>query len=398
MERFEVETVTHHADLIYFTWNDVGGIYNVYRDGQHLYEGTVPEFRDGDFKHAKMYNYAIERVENGEVVDVIALQTTAFAEQLNQENPLQFLVLTTIVSKTQIALAWEAIEGINTYAIYRNDVWMQTVATNQYSDRDFLLDETYTYTICSQRPLSQSEEALSRSKSIVAQVFGTLNPVSSKKEAAVEVFKMTKFIAKPRRLLTPITEKVSRKHVNRWHFRYATFLQEEWITNPNLFARDHFFKGDGRGFHPEGEGYRTRVDIELAYDRDRIPMTVTKDIGQTISYNYAKKFRRKGVASHDGIIFERMDHGEEEAGFLLTHAVGNPLVTAPDIDYEVLGVMRRNGTFDITGYHDQAPHHEIYLMRGEGADWLPVHQATSKGLAWMSRITAWHYWRFSNFE
>ena len=48
---------------------------------------------------------------NDEVVDVIALQTSAFAEQRNVENPLQFLVMTTIVAKTQIALSWEEIKG-----------------------------------------------------------------------------------------------------------------------------------------------------------------------------------------------------------------------------------------------------------------------------------------------
>ena len=59
---FEVETVTHRHDLISFTWKDVGGIYQVYRDEELLYEGTVAEFYDGNFKHAKMYNYSIERL------------------------------------------------------------------------------------------------------------------------------------------------------------------------------------------------------------------------------------------------------------------------------------------------------------------------------------------------
>ena len=110
----------HKADLIYFTWNDVGGIYKVYRDGHHLYEGTVAEFSDGDFKHAKLYNYVIERVEDGNVVDVIALQTSAFAEQKNKESPLQSLVMTTIVAKTQIALSWEEIKDVDEYDVYRN--------------------------------------------------------------------------------------------------------------------------------------------------------------------------------------------------------------------------------------------------------------------------------------
>ena len=27
-----------------------------------------------------------------------------------------------------------------------------------------------------------------------------------------------------------------------------------------------------------------------------------------------------------------------------------------------VAVMRRDGTFDMTGFHDQAPHHEIYMI------------------------------------
>ena len=397
MELFEVQTVTHQADLIHFTWNDVGGTYNVYRDGKLLYEGTVPEFGDGDFKHAKMYNYAIERVEDGNVVDVIALQTSAYAEQRNVENPLQFLVMTTIVGETQIALSWEEIGGVDEYNVYRNGVYLKTVTKNHYTDRDFSLDETYTYTILSKRPLAKSAESLSGSKSVLAQVFGLLNPTSSNK-AAIEEFRVTKLIAEPRKLLVPVLEKARRTNVNRWKFRYTTFLKEKWIKNPNLLSRDHFFKGDGRGFDSTSERYRTRVDIELAYDEARTPLTLTKDIGQTVAYSASKRFRRKGVASYEGIELKRTDHGREEAGFLLTHAVGNPLVTAPEIDYEVRAVMRRDGMFDMTGFHDQAPHHEIYMSRGAGTDWMPVHLAESQGLAWMSDVIGWQYWRYSNFE
>jgi hypothetical protein len=395
---FEVQTVTHQADLISFTWNDAGGIYNVYRDGELLYEGTVTEFDDGDFKHAKMYTYTIERVLNGNVVDVIALQTSAFAEQKSIENPLQSLVMTTIVAKTQIALSWEDIKEVDEYDIYRNGTFLKTVTANQFIDRDFSLDESYIYSIHSKRPLAMSEEGLSASRSVLAQLFGLLNPVSSKEEAAVEEFTVTKLIANPRKLLLPVLQKMSRTNVDRWKFRYTTFLTEDFITNPNFFSRNHYFCGDGRGFDPEGESYRTRVDVELAYDKDRMPMTCTKNVGQTIGYSYLKRLRERGVASLEGIVLERTDHGKAEAGFDLTHAVGNPLMASPEIDYEVRAVLRRDGTFDMTGFHDPAPHHEIYLSRGEDGEWIPVHRAESKGLAWMSGVIAWKYWRFSNFE
>lgn len=395
---FEIQTVLHKADLIYFTWNDVGGTYKVYRDGHHLYEGTVSEFSDGDFKHAKLYNYVIERVEDGIVIDVIALQTSAFAEQKNKESPLQSLVMTTIVAKTQIALSWEEIKDVAEYDVYRNGTHMTTAVGNSYIDRDFSLDEIYTYTIKSKRSLAKSEERFNVFQSIVSTVFGLLNPVSSKAEAAIEQFSVTKSIAKPRELLTPVQDRVRLPNVDRWGFRYMTFLQDDWVLNPNLLSRNRYFKGDDRGFDSNGASYRTRVDIELAYDLERSPLTFTRDVGPSIVYDAFKRFRKQATASHDGITLKRTNHGEDEAGFHLLHAVGNPLTTAPDINYEVRAVMRRDGTFDMTGYHDQAPHHEIYLMRGEENEWKPIHQAESKGLAWMSEVIAWQYWRISNFE
>lgn len=394
---FEVETVTHRHDLISFTWKDVGGIYQVYRDEQLLYEGTVAEFYDGNFKHAKMYNYSIERLVDDKVVDVIALQTSAFAEQRNPENPLQFLVMTTVVAKSQIALSWEEIKDVGAYEIYRNGIYMQTVKGNRYIDRDFSLDEQYTYRIHSKRPLKNSEERMSRSKSILANVFEKLGQAYANAEPAMERYTVTKLIAKPKILLTPVLKRKHRNNVDYWKFRYNTFLQDEFVVNPNPLSKNHIFQGDGRDFQPESEKYRTSVNVNLDYPNHQ-SMMFTKDIGRTIAYDRGGRVRADEVASGDGVVLEKSEHQRGEVGFILTHAVGNPLVVAPTVDYEVRAVFRRDGTFDMTGFHDQAPHHEIYITRGEGSEWRTIHLSRSKGLAWMSGVIASQYWRFSNFE
>ena len=397
-KNFEVQSVVHRHDVIEFTWTDLGGTYLVYRDALLLYEGNVAKFRDGQFNHAKMYHYTIEHVVNDKVVDVIALQTTAFAQERNAKNPLQFLVMTTIVAKTQIAFAWEEINDVKDYKVYRNGTFLRQVQNNQYIDRNFSLDESYTYEIRSKRPLAKSKEKLSKGKSVFAAFYGLFIPPSYKKSPAVERFTVTKVITNPRQLLIPFLQRRKRKSIDEWQFRYTTFLKETLIKNPNRFSANQFFKGDGRDFNVTDPNYRTRVDVDLNYGLRASPMTCTRSIGETVAVNRFGRIQDKAVAKEGGIAFEKNVHQQGELGFLLTHAVENPLVTAPSIDYEVRAVLRRDGLFDLTGYHDQAPHHEIYLVRGMDQAWVPIHLAESEGLAWMSGLTGWHYWRYSNFE
>lgn len=393
---FEIQTVTHEQDSISFTWNDRGGLYKVYKDGMLIYEGTVPECSDGDLKHAKMYTYTIERIEKGQIMDVITMQTSAFAELKSKENPLQQLVFTTIVAKTQIALSWEPLRDVHEYDVYRNGRFMKTVRGNRYIDRDFSLDETVRYAIQCKRPLIKSEELFNVSKSFVSSIFDRLKRKVTT-SAAEEGFVLVKQLGKPKNLLQPVMEK-ERNRMDRWKFSYTTFLADDWVANPNFLSLNRYFKGDGRDFDPHSENFRTRVGVELAYDLERSPMTFTKKIGPSIAYSHLHQFRDKATASLDGIQLERMDHREEESGFHLVHRVGNPLTTAPSIDYEIRAILRQDGTFDMTGIHDAAPHHEVYVMREDDSDWMPIYLAESKGLAWLSRVISRQYWRCSNFE
>src|SRR5690606_4250788 len=258
--------------------------------------------------------------------DVIAMQTSAFAEEKNVENPLQSLVMTTIVAKTQIALSWEGIKDVTEYEVYRNGEFMTKVYTPRYIDRNIDQDQSYVYTIRSRRPLKKSEELLTSVKSAVSNVLGMLNPATTTSESAVETFTSIKSIGKPVDLLQPVNERERDiATVDQWKFRYTTFLADKWVRNPNLLSPNHYFEGDQRGFDPNGKGFRTRVDIELAYDEKGEPMKFTKEVGLTVAYDHLKRYREKARASADGITMKRTDHKQGESGFLLEHSVGNPL-------------------------------------------------------------------------
>lgn len=391
---FEVESVLHTHHTIQFTWRDLGGLYYVYRDNSLLYEGTVATFRDGQFKHAKLYHYAIERVVDGVVVDVIRLQTSGYAQERNVENPLQFLVMTTIIAQSQIALSWEKIKDITSYEVYRNGVFLAEVKGNQYCDRAVELDKPYIYRIQSKRLIEQSEEKYSKGKSMVATVIEKFH--GAHREPAIEAFTVVKQIGPLNDLLRPTIQRIKKPKINQWQFRYMTFLRDETVKNPNPLSRNRVFQGDHRDFQVESERFRTRVDLSLNYEEQQSPMICTKRIGKTIVQDHAGNIRKVARADYEGIQFKRMDHQIGESGFLLTHDVGNPLVPAPKINYEVRAVFRRDGLFDCTGFHNQAPHHEVYIAN-EAQEWMPIHLAESNGLIWMADLMGWHYWRHVNF-
>ncbi|WJY26959.1 MULTISPECIES: DUF3238 domain-containing protein [Sporosarcina] len=397
-ERFEITSVTHDIGRIAFDWDDAGGTYHVYKDGEHVYEGTSADFQDTDFTPGKLYDYTIEREEDGEVKDVIIVQTSPLDMEKNADNPLQSLVMTTIVAKTQVALSWERMKDTERYTVYRNGEELATVEANRFIDRDFPKDEPLTYSIYSERPIADSEEKYNISKSIIAKVFGIFYPKTTEKKASIEGFTMMKSIGRIDALLKPVRDRKPPEQVEQWHFRYKTFLEDDILENPNVLSPNRYFKGDNRRFDPESDAFRTCVDIDLDYSRKDSPLIMTKEVGESVAYGLDKKVRERDTASDEGIGMKQLDHGEGETGFFLTHAVGNPLTTAPDINYEVQAVLRKNGTFDLTGYHDQSPDHEIYLRRGSGTRWIPVHQSRSEGLAYMTEVTAFQYWRYSNLS
>lgn len=388
---FELSSVIHTQDEIRLTWPDLGGIYYVYRDDQLFYEGIIPSFCDRQFKQGKLYHYTIERVVDGVVTDVVRLQTTPYVAEKNVENPLQFLVMTTIIAQTQIALSWEMMKDVETYEIYRNDVFLGKVCSNQYIDRAIILDQPYVYRVQASRPLKKSEERFSKGKSIIAYMIGKFTRL--KKETGIEEFVVMKEIPPLNELLIPVSKRNMKRKVNDWKFRYTTFLAGKTIKNPHIFSKNRYFQGDERGFNPESHRFRTCVDIALHNHLRRSPMTFMKRVGKTVAYSKDGEIREVAVASSNQIKLERIG----ETKFLLTHDVKNPLVQAPAINYEVHAILGQNGLFDITGFHNQAPHHEVYLMKDEG-EWLLIYSAESEALIWMADVLGWRYWRHLNFH
>ncbi|WP_223642619.1 DUF3238 domain-containing protein [Planococcus sp. 4-30] len=380
--------------MIYFRWTDTEDVCRVKRDEQIVYTGTQNLFKDEGLKKGELYTYTLERLDaSGSWTDKIKLHTGTENRKKDSINRLEEIVLTTIVSKSRISLAWGEIEGISQFDIYCNGKFIETVERNQYTDRQVPMNEEFTYWIRGKRPVAKSEERFSEEKFTLAKIFGTLNWNSSKEKAAMEEFWLTKKIAPLDSLLS---DEEKPKIYPVWQFRYNTFLPELILKNPNLLSPFPYFQGDGREFDPDSLHYRTQVSFTVDLKEEESSFEYDKDVGPTIGYNWRKKFSKADVASSEGIELEKIEETGHKVSVTLKHSIGNPITTSPNIDYEVSAAFYRDGSYDIIGIHDQSPNHEVYLKLDDG-EWMEIHQTESEGLAYMAGPIASQYWRISNF-
>lgn len=389
---FTIQSIRRQGDTIAFAWTDVGATYRVYRDGQRLYEGTASSFVDGLVVEGRMYDYSIECVQ-GHQTEVIRIHTAVYGELQSSSNPLATQPFTTMIEAQCITLLWEAFAGVQMYEIYRNNVLVATVKGNRYRDSSISNDQSYTYRIQWHRSLTKSAKKWRNGRLFASNLlFMTERKHTLKK--AIERFTVVKQLAPIQQLLRPSEERelTSKK---LFKLRYTTFIADPIIQHAHIFSKHHYFQGDHRPFHPEGKTYRTRVDVVYNMTDQKQPITCTRSVGQTVSFSRFGKLRKRGFAQVDGITVRKQKDGVK--GFQLVHAVHNPIVLAPHINYEVNTSIEENGLMDVYGWHNEAPHHEVYVTFDQ-EKWEPIHLVESKGLLWLADLMGVHYWRFSNLS
>ncbi|HSP21664.1 MAG TPA: DUF3238 domain-containing protein [Planococcus sp. (in: firmicutes)] len=398
-DNLEIELLHQTDTIIEFKWTPTGDTCKVQRNAETIYTGTGNSFQDTGLEPGELYTYTLERLDaSGNTQERVKMRTSTENRAEDCNNLLERAAVTAIVSNSKTALAWSAIEGLQEFDIYRDGRLIGTAEQSQFSDYGASKDIGHTYQVSAKRPLEQSESAFSKGKSLAASIFGLLNIKSSKEEAAMEKFRLTFELASADYLLSgsPTTD-VEDQNL-KWDFRYSTFLPDDYLLNPNLLSFNRYFSGDDRGFDADASDYRTQVNFNIDLKDSEAALNFTKDIGISIAYDWRKKFRKADVASADDVYLEKVEEGDRNVTVQLHHSVGNPLTPSPTIDYDVAARFYRDSHYDIAGMHDQAPNHEVYLRKGGENGWKEIHQAESKGLAWMSDAIASQYWRIFNFH
>lgn len=391
-KRFEINYLTHTLQDISFSWTDIGGCYNVYKNGRQVYEGTAAKFTDGDISMPGRIQYTIERTAEGKVKDILVIHTSAPAAEKEGEHPLQRLVISAITSASQTAVSWQIMKGVEKFDIYRNGEYIRTISENYFTD-SWDSSESTVYSVSAVRPLEDGSQQLNESKSMAAKLLESVLPEKRGKRPSEEQYMFSVQMGPRSKLLLPSAERQKEPCAGSWKFRYTTFLCDELIKNPNFLSPYSYFTGDGRDFDAEGKGFRTRVDINGQFAENSNSLEYKKAAGLTIGLNYFKRYKKHDYASVDEIKIKRNRCSRNEVRFEISHQAGNPLTASPAIHYEAAGCFDKSGCADLIGYHNDAPHHEVYIAFDEDG-WQPVHRAASKGLIYLTNMLGDNYWRY----
>ncbi|MDX8365545.1 hypothetical protein [Cytobacillus sp. IB215665] len=390
----KVESIIESVNSITINWDDAEHVNNIYRDGERLHTGSDNKIIDTDLKPGYIYTYIIEALDTkGKILDVVKIQTSTEATDKNIDDSLGDMVVTTIGKNSYVTIDWDDIEYITSYEIFRNDEHLTTVMKSEFTDHKITLDEEYTYKIVGTRKVKKDK----RDK-IDKDINNDRLQNEQKEELYIEEFEISKYVGAMRNHIVGESEDVMVQDLTkRWEIRYTTFLKDEWVKNPNGLSKYKWFSGDNRGYNATSLSYRTRTYVNICFCSASESVMLDRDVGTTHGYDANKKLLNSDTASEDGIVLINVDLDSAKIKFDVDHAVGNPLVASLDINYELEGEFYSNGNYKLSGEHDQAPHHEVYLKGRNSSSWETVYKAASKGIEWLAPPFANKKWTKSNF-
>lgn len=392
-----IKEIKNDNNSILLNWSGDYQTYNVYQDNNLVYSGNKNSYFTNNLEPGNVYSYLIEAVDNnGEIVDSIKLQTSTDKPNKDIFKNLNDLIITTIIKKNEISIDWEDMDGLSQYKIYRNDVYYTTVKNSEFTDTNIDPNTNYTYSIVAKKVMDKD-----RIKELDKSIKNN-NITLTDKEKEVLYYDEINIVKEISNINSQFQKNkfklfAAKSSTKQWTLRYTTFLAAYWVENPNRLSKYRWFTGDNRGYDANASSYRTRADVNICFCPAGKSVGLNRYVGKTHGYDKNKKFLKSGRASSSGIDIKNLKLGSSKITFKLIHSVGNPLVTALDIDYYVNAEFYSNGNYKLSGEHDQAPHHEVYLKGSNSSSYQKMHRAPSKGLTWLAPPMANKSWTKSNF-
>jgi hypothetical protein len=404
---------------ITISWSEIPGAveYKIYQGESEVYSGTKVNFTHDNLEPGKPYKYNLIAVDSeGESIANIILKTkTNESEGLSANSssrfPIKEVNVSTISNGEYIKFDWNDISQIEEYDVIKNGELIESINESVFNDKLDGKKERIVYEFLGKIPVDEQEKKIRLSQ--IEENLGEIGSDNKNTEDLLyDYVSIIKIIDKKKYETDSVSINADDggDSVDNVKIRYTTFIADRYVENPVPYAlrltgddweeEVEYFGGDNRDFAVVHSRYRTQINIEADFTDEDIDLD--KDVGTSKFYDENKNLIQTAKASASGIKMISDDITQDEAYFRIDHEVGIPYLedsdefTPPAIDYEFTAYLyREDGEFEIDGWHDGAPSHEMYISFDDYAyDELFTHDLYD--FWYLFSVTPKYYFDISN--
>ena len=278
-------------------------------------------------------------------------------------------------SDSGVALAWTPVTGAVKQEVYRDSVLLGEASNSSWTDLDAKPGVIHEYKIivemllasdASESPDAQTAPHPERAAS-VSIVTNVLVPRSASAKMSAKQVESTTVADAVSRLATTTTSR----------FRYQTFISPNTAPGFPCVTRptNTHFAGDNRGWGATSNKFRTRSIAAMHWPSGGL--SAGSLVGATILRSSAGVELSRKTASTNKMYFKDATKSATKASFRFDHSASNPYCSLGQaICYGVSVSLYKAGSYVVSGYRRQAPHHEAYVQADDGP-WKTVLRLTN---------------------
>ncbi|MCU5445616.1 hypothetical protein [Bacillus cereus] len=428
----KMETISKTEDALQIQWDNIGDYYELYKGGKVVWSGKDKNYIDTieNASDEEMQKYTLVSYKNNQINDVKFLKTFP-KKQEDIKNGVYFSTsgkelddlvkranVDSEATKNYVKLNWDSIpDSDGVYEVHRDGEVIGKTSKLGFTDKNIEENKTYTYSIKAVRSLSveEKQEVDNQLKE------SNENPVQNA-DFYTRKYELNKIVTTPKQFTSKEELEQSIQAMAapayKTYLRYNTFIPTKTAANPFGQLTGSYFKGDNRGFDPNGS-FRTRADFEASWYNDGPKLLYSFATQPTVLYGSNGSVLSQKQAGISGMkvsnintftsnrsCFMRPDSKCRALQFNMNHDVGIAIYDwlTPDITYAFNATIYEDDTVRVSGEHDQAPSHELYLSNNTlmpMGHWTTQHQFTHKGFEYLfpsypnAKISAAPYTVFS---
>lgn len=395
-----VESIVSDNSITLYISNENSEHYEIYRNDTLIHSGNENEFIDKNLEADNIYSYDIVLYnEKNEIIDIVKhkvqthsknkLFTQSQKQTLNKTYENEKAYVKATVNKDNIKLEWTNIsDDDGRFVIYKDDVEIATVKSNMFIDNNIINGDSYRYKIVAEQTVSdeRKKEIQKEYKALGYRLEDIPQSLYNERKTLIKDVMTVERVDKEeitKKDLIPELRQLSYDTLDSFMIRYTTFIPMAYVNNNNYLEFDNgtYLKGDGygnsksqwRGFDFFNNSYRTRVDVfaewyngspSFYYPDPIVNQSVLYENESAIGKSCGASGVRCATASNKDIDVIKEHVSNSYIEWRVEHSAAVPFgSTYPAIDYRYDARVFEDGNITITGNHDRAPNHEVYITK-----------------------------------